>query len=141
MNPRVHKSQHSEERRRRKFPAAGFFTVAAIAAVSAVAHVMGVAICPLKRFTGIPCLTCGSTRAAFLALSGDFRGAFLMQPLATALMALAGFYCIAAACAFLMRREIPLPRLPRSRAGKIAFWTAAALLAAANWAYVICNSN
>lgn len=133
--------QSREESSRRKFPAAGFFVFAAIAIVSAVAHLLGVTICPLKRYTGIPCLTCGSTRAAFLAMRGDFSGAFRMQPLMTVLMALGVVYCIAVACAFLMRREIPLPRLPRSRRWKIAFWTVASLLAAANWAYVICNSN
>ncbi len=37
--------------------------------------------CPLLTLTGIPCPTCGITRATRLALHGDFRGATLMHPL------------------------------------------------------------
>lgn len=37
--------------------------------------------CPLYAYIGIPCPSCGMTRAWRLALAGDFRGAVLMHPL------------------------------------------------------------
>lgn len=36
-------------------------------------------LCPLLRFTGIPCPSCGGTRASFLLLSGDPVAAFRMN--------------------------------------------------------------
>ena len=41
----------------------------------------GVYSCPIYRIFGIPCPTCGVTRAYRLFLSGYFREAFLMHPL------------------------------------------------------------
>ncbi|MBQ6906812.1 MAG: DUF2752 domain-containing protein [Clostridia bacterium] len=37
--------------------------------------------CPIYRIFGIPCLTCGVTRAYILFFSGHFKDAFLMHPL------------------------------------------------------------
>jgi hypothetical protein len=37
--------------------------------------------CPLKVLTGLPCPTCGMTRAARLVAHGDFAGATHMHPL------------------------------------------------------------
>ena len=37
--------------------------------------------CPLLTLTGIPCPTCGITRATRLALHGDFGAATRMHPL------------------------------------------------------------
>ncbi len=37
--------------------------------------------CPFLALTGIPCPTCGMTRAIRLALHGDFAGATRMHPL------------------------------------------------------------
>jgi hypothetical protein len=37
--------------------------------------------CPFFALTGIPCPTCGITRATRLALHGDFAGATRMHPL------------------------------------------------------------
>ena len=37
--------------------------------------------CPLKTLTGIPCPTCGMTRAARLVFHGDLAGATHMHPL------------------------------------------------------------
>lgn len=41
----------------------------------------GVYSCPTYRIFGIPCPSCGVTRAYRLFLSGHFREAFLMHPL------------------------------------------------------------
>lgn len=40
-----------------------------------------VPVCLLRRTTGVPCPTCGSTRAARAALDGAFLDAFLFNPL------------------------------------------------------------
>lgn len=37
--------------------------------------------CPIYRFLGIPCPTCGMTRAFLCLLNGDIGGAFSMNPL------------------------------------------------------------
>ena len=37
--------------------------------------------CPIKLVAGVPCPTCGITRACRLALHGDFVGATHMHPL------------------------------------------------------------
>ena len=37
--------------------------------------------CPIYHIFGIPCLTCGVTRAYILFFTGHFKEAFLMHPL------------------------------------------------------------
>lgn len=59
---------------------------AAVAAVLA-AHVSGLTLCPLKRFAGIPCPSCGATRACLALLRGDLRSALAIQPYALAALA------------------------------------------------------
>lgn len=119
--------------------AAGAFhsavALAAAAALVAAAHLYGIVLCPLKRFTGVPCPSCGSTRAAFLLLHGDVAAAFAMQPLFT-ILALAALP--AAAAAVLSAR---FRRAATVVAAKPLFWTAAAALVAANWIYAIGNGN
>lgn len=39
--------------------------------------------CPLRTLTGVPCPTCGSTRAGLALLHGDILGALQLNPLAT----------------------------------------------------------
>lgn len=42
--------------------------------------------CPILAVTGIPCPTCGVTRALFSLLRGDFEGYFKYHPLAVPLV-------------------------------------------------------
>ncbi|MDD6214141.1 MAG: DUF2752 domain-containing protein [Firmicutes bacterium] len=42
---------------------------------------MGLLPCQIYRVTGVPCPTCGMTRAYKALLCGDIRNAFLMHPL------------------------------------------------------------
>ena len=53
-----------------------------VAAGVAALVIVGVGYsCPVKLVVGVPCPTCGITRACRLALHGDFPGATHMHPL------------------------------------------------------------
>ena len=41
--------------------------------------------CPFRRLTGLPCLSCGTTRAALALLGGDLTAAFHFNPISAAL--------------------------------------------------------
>jgi hypothetical protein len=58
-------------------------TVAALAV--AVLHLdrLPIAVCLFHAVTGLPCLTCGATRALGDLVAGDVPGALAMNPLAT----------------------------------------------------------
>ncbi|MDQ6654674.1 MAG: DUF2752 domain-containing protein [Verrucomicrobiota bacterium] len=92
--------------------------------------------CVFRALTGLPCVTCGATRASYALLHGHASIAWRLNPLATlALGAVAVFDLYAAA--------VLLARLPRVRIGfrsladrraVCALLFAAALL---NWAYLL----
>ncbi|MCL2776388.1 MAG: DUF2752 domain-containing protein [Polyangiaceae bacterium] len=48
--------------------------------------------CPLRLATGLPCPTCGLTRATRLVLRGDFAAATAMHPLVWLVMLLAAAF-------------------------------------------------
>ena len=54
---------------------------AAFVAFFAMLSLIGVYKCPLDAFLGIPCPTCGLTRAVTAALHGDMAMAFYYHPL------------------------------------------------------------
>ena len=112
----------------------------AIGALGAVAvgllHLdrMKLSLCYVKALTGLPCPTCGSTRAAGRLFELDLAGAFAMNPLATL-----------AACAIVAWALGDLVLLPRRRALgiEIAPRTGTALRVGVvvavvlNWAYLL----
>lgn len=108
---------------------------AALAALSPLAPRLaaGLPDCLFKQLTGLPCPTCGATRAALALARFDFAAAFAVSPLAAAGWSLLVAGGLAAGLAALARFELPEPPndLPRP-----VRW---ALLAAflANWAYLI----
>ena len=104
----------------------------------ALAHVCGVTLCPLKRLAGVPCPTCGSTRAVVLLLRGDLCGAFALQPLASAAVCLLPSAWAAAWIVFGWRRTALFLRAALRRP---LFWWLCAAAVAANWAYVIVRGN
>lgn len=105
--------------------------VAATGVLAMAAHFFGLTLCPLKRLTGIPCPSCGTTRACLLLLGGHPRAAFAMQPFALV--------------------AIPLLLLvafvPRARTRAAALWKhpaikiLALLLLLADWLYVFHHGN
>jgi hypothetical protein len=89
--------------------------------------------CPFHALTGLPCLACGTTRAALLLAQGDPAGAFLMNPLATFTLAaawLGGFVAPA-----WLALGLPMPHVPRA----LPVWARVALitLLAANWCFLV----
>lgn len=112
--------------------------VVAVGVFAAAAYLTGTTVCPLKRLIGVPCASCGSTRAAFALLSGDIPGAFAFNPLAAFLMvavlpvaalsfAAFGFDRTKSVAASFLRRPLS--------------WVFAVAAVAANWAYVIRHGN
>lgn len=100
-----------------------------IAAFVLCAHWTGVVVCPLRRFVGIPCPTCRSTRAVLRLVRGDFAGAFTLQPLVTGLLLLVPIALLVG-----WRRGLRLPRTAWER-GLLCGGIVCAV--ALNWAYVL----
>lgn len=97
-------------------------------------------LCPLHSMSGIPCPTCGATRAMAGLLHGNFKTAFLLNPLMTGLLITAELYVVYAAV-------VVIGRLPRVRIESITcgkeqmIQMLAIVLIAANWIYVICQKK
>jgi hypothetical protein len=63
-----------------------FLAIGTAAAIGvAVLHLdrLPILICMFRATTGVPCMTCGATRALGELVAGDWRGALVMNPLAT----------------------------------------------------------
>jgi len=92
--------------------------------------------CLFHLVTGIPCLTCGSTRATRALLSGDLLTALSLNPLVTvALFAIAAFVLYA-----LIVSVFNLPRLRVSGCSQIeanVIRVAVAVFLVGNWVYLI----
>ena len=118
-----------------------FLAIAAAGAFAvAVLHLdrLPVLVCMFRAVTGIPCLTCGATRAAAHLATGDLAGAFAMNPLATA-----------GALALVPWGLADLALLPRGKALAVelapsAAWAArvlAVVAVLANWAYLVASGR
>lgn len=94
----------------------------------------GARLCVFHRWTGLPCLTCGSTRACAALAAGDLAGSFRVQPLVSALLTIG----IAVSAAFSLMlvggRAITLRLSADERRLTLI---AAAVLAAVNWMYLL----
>ena len=94
----------------------------------------GVRVCLFHRLTGLPCLTCGSTRALAALAAGDVAGAFSQQPLAVAVtIALGAGFAAYTFCLVAVRRRVFVRLEPNE-------WRVAGLalagLALLNWVYL-----
>lgn len=92
------------------------------------------AICAFKALTGLPCPTCGSTRAVARLARLDLAGAFEMNPLATA--AAAGLLAWGLLDLLLLARGRALGLEMSPTAGRVLRVAAVAAIVA-NWAYLI----
>ena len=92
--------------------------------------------CPFHVITGIPCPTCGITRAFSCLLNGDPRTAFLFNPLAVSILLGIAIYLVYAAVVVVVK----MPRLrwnPMSRLQKAMIRASVISLVAMNWIYLI----
>ena len=110
------------------------------AAAVAVLHLdrLPILVCLFRAATGIPCLTCGATRAAARLVVGDLAGAFAMNPLATA-GALALLPWGIADLLLLPRGKALALELAPSAARAVRGIAVAAVLA--NWAYLVATGR
>ena len=99
----------------------------------------GVLRCPLKTWTGVPCMTCGGTRALDALLHARAGDAFRLQPLLTLLAMGAGLWIIYALAGAGMR--IPRLRVLLSSREKMLLVAVSALLLVANWIYLIADGR
>ena len=95
----------------------------------------GIMLCPLHRYTGIPCFTCGSTRAVIALVYGDFRTAFLTQPLVISLLFCIMPIGITSLYTALWQRRLFMVSL--SRAEKIIICLVLAVATLINWIYLL----
>lgn len=91
-------------------------------------------VCTFKAVTGLPCLTCGGTRATWRLLALDPAGALALNPLAT--VAVVGVAAWALADLVLLARGSALRLRLSERAANVAR-VGGALALLLNWAYLI----
>jgi hypothetical protein len=90
--------------------------------------------CPFHRMTGLPCPTCGGTRAAVLLSHGDVSAALSMNPLVVVAFLGALLFFIRS----LVAHAFGLPRVTVDLAApeKNALRCAAVLVVLAQWVYL-----
>lgn len=93
----------------------------------------GLPACPVESFLGLPCPTCGATRATLALADLDLAAALAWNPL-VALAWLGSILGGVAALALALLRR-PLPSLPR-RLSPATRW-GVLLVVAANWIYLL----
>ena len=113
-------------------------SVLIVAVCVALAHAFDITLCPLKRLLGVPCPTCGTTRAFAELFRGDVLGAFARQPLVMS-CSLLGLPVLFAMRIVFGRRKMSDILIAASRS--VMFWSLAAAAVLANWIYVIQYGN
>lgn len=94
-------------------------------------HDRVVTLCLIKRVTSLPCPTCGFTRGVLSLLSGRPGQGWLYNPL---LFSVSVLFFLATGMRILFAQAVTI-RLARME--RAITWLLAAILFAANWAYVI----
>ena len=89
--------------------------------------------CPFKALTGLPCATCGMTRAFVYLAHGEPSAALAANPLGAVLAG--GAWLLAAADGVRLSLALPLPDPGRRVARALAVGGLIALLA--NWAFLV----
>ena len=98
-------------------------SVAFMTGLILVAYAAGIVLCPLKRLTGIPCPTCGATRAVLALVHGRFIEALQINPLVILII------CVLPALLWFHFRLCKW------------MWVVLAVAVTYNWAYVIFRGN
>ena len=90
--------------------------------------------CGLKQLLGIPCLSCGATRATLLLLSGDPLAALTMQPLVILGYGLLAIWGIVSLGTVVTGRTLEVSLTRRESMG---LKVAVVVLPLANWCYLV----
>ena len=114
-------------------------SLAAMGGTIAILHLCGIMLCPLMHFTGIPCFTCGSTRALFALAHGELKTAFLLQPLIISLVLILAPIAIGSLYVAGVRRRLPC--LSFTSAEKMILFITILSLTLLNWCYLIRNTH
>jgi len=89
--------------------------------------------CVFKTLTGIPCPTCGMTRATLALVNLDFMAALRVNPLATGLVMAFVVGGLVAGLAALLGRPLKEPRWDLRPTERLGF----VVVVVANWAYLV----
>lgn len=92
-------------------------------------------LCTFRAITGIPCMSCGSTRALARLAAFDLAAAFRIQPLFTVLMLGVMAFGIADLAVFLVRRRVLSVQWTRRSVKWLSI--VVVVLVMANWIYLI----
>ena len=90
--------------------------------------------CLFKAFTGLPCPTCGSTRALGRLFALDFAGALRMNPFATVVAVVVAGWAVVDLALLPRRQALGLEVSPRLG---FALRAGALFLFLANWVYLV----
>ncbi len=96
---------------------------------------LGFPLCMFKALTGIPCMTCGSTRALGLLAYGDAVAAFAMNPLVAASAAVLSLLAVADLAGYASRGRVLSFSASPGAARALRILVPVALLL--NWIYLI----
>jgi uncharacterized protein DUF2752 len=91
-------------------------------------------LCLFKAFTGLPCPTCGTTRALGRLFALDFGGALVMNPFTTVLAVVVAAWAVADLALLPRRQALDVEVSPRVG---FALRVGALVLFLANWAYLV----
>ncbi|MBA2663422.1 MAG: DUF2752 domain-containing protein [Bradymonadaceae bacterium] len=97
------------------------------------AHVV-FSVCGMKRLAGLPCLTCGATRATLHLFHGEPLAALSMQPMMISLYLLLLVWGMISLVGFVKNRRVILEM---SRKEDIAFKASLVLVPLINWIYLV----
>lgn len=96
--------------------------------------------CGTKSLLGLPCPTCGTTRALTALLQGDLAQAVALQPLMVTAGGLAFLYMFYAVAVVIFKMP-PFLKWPRSRMVRGLLVSMLALLVTANWVFLMVNGR
>jgi len=85
-------------------------------------HLRKQAVCPFHALTGVPCPTCGYTRAVSLLARGEMGAAFAFQPFVLILLLLTAATALMAAVSLMRKTSLVVPRIMAK-----GFWVVLAL--------------
>lgn len=112
---------------------------AGLLAIVALTPLAALLVCPLSTLAGVPCPTCGSTRALFALGEGRWLAAFRFNPLTTVAVTLGLPWLAHGVVASLLR--LPRLRLRPGAADRRRLRVLAWLAIAGAWAFLIVDGR